>query len=186
MEHTTNVRLTNVEIVLMRFIKIRPSYAYELEHIISEWKLRHWVKIGGATVYQVLNRLCKQGLLRFDTEQEGNMPVRRRYTITEKGEERLHSSVKEILKEFEPYYFDLNIGLACRQFLPKKEFTVLIQERLETLEHFMNEFNEIFEKSEAFFPDRKIAMREYLLAHYKVELEFLQKLVRSSENEHAK
>ncbi len=169
--------LTNVEIIILRFIKIKPSYAYEIENIIEKWQLRHWVKIGGTTVYQVLNRMHKNGLLEYVVEKEGNMPQRKRYYITSKGDGLFFDSLRDILSNIEPYYFDLSIGLACRRFTDKQEFKELIKTRLDKLNVFISDFNEIFEKSKELYPTRKVAMREYLLAHYELEKNLLEKLL---------
>jgi Predicted transcriptional regulators len=167
----------------MRFIKIKPSYAYEVESIIEKWQLRQWVKIGGATVYQVLNRLCKNGLLEYKTEKEGNMPERKRYYITGKGEDLILDSLREILHNIEPYYFNLSIGLACRSFLEKEEFSELIRIRLDKLNKFIEDFNDVFEKSKEFYPTRKFAMREYLLSHYELEKGLLERILASEDRQ---
>jgi DNA-binding PadR family transcriptional regulator len=169
--------LTNVELVVMRFVKIKPSYAYEIENIITKWQLRHWVKIGEATIYQVLDRLCKRGLLEYKIEKEGNMPQRRRYFITSQGEEVFLDSVRQIFTTVEPYYFDLSIGLACRTFLEEEDFKGLIQVRLDKLNAFIDDFNEVFEKSKVLYPTRRVALREYLLSHYELERSLLRKLL---------
>jgi DNA-binding PadR family transcriptional regulator len=178
-----SVMLTNVELVIMRFIKVKPSYAYEMENIVSKWQLRQWVKLGGTTIYQVLNRLCKRGLLKSKVEKAGNMPERRRYYITPRGEALVLESLREILTNIEPYYFDLSVGLACRRFLDKREFEKLIRVRLEKLNAFIEDFNDIFEKSKVIFPTRRVAMRKYLLSHYELERTLLEKLL-SFEEKH--
>jgi DNA-binding PadR family transcriptional regulator len=178
-----DVMLTNVELVIMRFIKVKPSYAYEMENIVTKWQLRQWVMLGGTTIYQVLNRLCKRGLLEYKVEKAGNMPERRRYYITPQGEELVLESLRGILTNIEPYYFDLSVGLACRRFLDKNEFEKLIGVRLEKLNAFIEDFNEIFEKSKVIFPTRRVAMREYLLSHYELERALLEKLL-SHEEKH--
>jgi len=174
--------LSNVELILMKFIKTKPYYAYELERLIEDRQLRQWVKIGGTTIYQVLDRLCKNGLLEYTFEKEGNMPQRKRYLITSKGDEIFINSTREILQSIEPYYFNLSIGLSCRKFLDKKEFDELIEVRLNKLETFLKSFNERFEKSKELYPTKRLVIREYLLSHYKLEEDLLKKLLTREEN----
>jgi len=169
--------LSNVELILIKFIKTKPYYAYEIERLIEDKQLRQWVKIGGTTIYQVLDRLCKKGLLEYTSEKEGNMPQRKRYSITSKGDELFLNSTKEILQDIEPYYFDLSIGLSCRKFLKKEEFDELIEIRLNKLELFLKSFNERFEKSKELYPTKRLIIRKYLLAHYKLEEDLLKNLL---------
>ena len=169
--------LSNVEMIVMRFIKMRPFYAYEIESIINKRQLRQWVKIGGTTIYQVLDRLHKKDLLAYEVEKVGNMPERKRYYLTSKGDEIFLDSVRGILQDIEPYYFDLSIGLACRGFIDKEEFNQLLEVRLNKLNEFISSFHEVFEKSKELYPTKRLIMREYLLAHYKLEQDLLERLL---------
>ncbi len=170
--------LTNIELILLKFIQEKPSYAYEIERMIDERGIRNWVKIGGTSVYQVLDRLCKKDLLHFSLEKEGNMPQRRRYFITAAGKLLYQKSASKLLGNIESYYFDLTVALACRFFLSEEEFHRIIQERLDKLSVFIKDFNEEFDKARELYPDRRLLVRRYLLSHYKLEQEFLQELLK--------
>lgn len=169
--------LSNVELILVNFVNANPSYAYQIEMLIEKRNLRQWIKIGGTTIYQVLDRLCKKGYLEFKKEKEGNMPERKRYYITEDGKEALISTAKDLLRKNENYYFDLNIGLACRRAFSKKEFKELISERLGNLTIFLETFNDNYETIKSLYPEKKFLIKEYLKKHYELEVEFLNQLL---------
>lgn len=169
--------LTNIELILLKFIQEKPSYAYEIERMIDERGIRNWVKIGGTSVYQVLDRLCKKDLLHFDLEKNENMPQRKRYFITASGKELYQDSSRKLLKNIESYHFDLTVGLACRFFLSEEEFHRIIQERLNKLSMFIRDFNAEFDKARELYPDKRLLVRRYLLSHYKLEQKFLQELL---------
>jgi DNA-binding PadR family transcriptional regulator len=173
--------LSDVELILIKFIKDKPYYAYELERLIEKRQLRHWVKISGTAIYQVLDRLCQRGLLEYTFEKEGNMPQRKRYHLTEEGNKQFFESTRKTIENIEKYYFKLSIGLSCRNFLPKDEFDKLIENRLNKLEEFLDEFNTTFEKSKELYPTKRHLIRKYLLAHYKLEEEFLNKILSGDE-----
>lgn len=175
--------LTNIELILLKFIKAKPSYAYELERMIEDRDIRQWVKIGSTTVYQVLDRLAKKGLLSFTLEKEGNMPQRRRYHLTSEGETLFKESATALLQEIEPYYFDLTVGLACRHFLTENEFRQIIQERLAKLNKFLSGFNDKFEKTKELYPEKRLLVKRYLLSHYQLEQKFLEDLLRDKEKQ---
>lgn len=170
--------LTNIELMLLKFIRQKPSYAYEIGRMIEERGIRNWVKIGGPTVYQVLDRLSKKGILHVSLEKEGNMPQRKRYSLTAAGEELCQISERKLLGNIETYYFDLTVGLACRFFLSEEEFHLNIQQRLDQLNSFIRNFDEEFEKAKELYPDKKLLVRRYLLSHYKLEQQFLQELLK--------
>lgn len=172
--------LTNIELILLKFIKAKPSYAYEIERMIEDKGIRNWVKIGGPTVYQVLDRLSKKGILQVSLEKEGNMPQRKRYTLTAAGEELCQKSARNLLANIETYHFNLTVGLACRFFLSEEEFRLVIQERLAQLNLFICDFNDEFNKVKELYPGKKLLVRQYLLSHYKLEQKFLQDLLKDT------
>ena len=170
--------LSNVELILIKFLKTEPSYAYEIERMIEDREIRQWVKIGGTTIYQVLDRLCKKGLLNYKIEKEGNMPQRKRYYVSDKGNCAFNDAAIKVLKNSEFYYFDLTVGLACRHFMEAEVFNKSIQDRLASLNDFIEHFNEKFEKARVIYSSRRLLVKEYLLSHYKLEQNFLEDLLR--------
>lgn len=173
--------LSNVELILIKFIKTRPSYAYEVEKMIEEREMSQWVKIGGTTVYQVLDRLYREGLLEFTLERDGKMPERKRYHVTAEGNNAFAKATVELLEKSELYYFDLTVGLACRNLMEPGAFRRSIQSRLNSLNDFLAHFNERFEKARGLYPTKRLLVKEYLLSHYKLEQAFLEKLLEDSE-----
>lgn len=122
--------LSNIELILLSLINEKPSYAYELEKQIESRNMRMWVKIGVASVYQVLERLEKKGLLVSQREKEGKMPPRKRYHITAPGRKALAEGARRLLSGLEWYYLDLNVGLECSDLLSETEIATCLQKRL--------------------------------------------------------
>ena len=170
--------LSNIELMLIKFVKTKPSYAYEIEKMIEDREIRTWVKIGGTTVYQVLDRLCNKGLLEFKIEKEGNMPQRKRYYVTENGNIAFDKATIKLLRNSESYYFDLTVGLSCRNLMDVEIFKQTIQERLIHLNDFVDHFNEKFEKTKELYPTKRLMVKEYLLAHYQLEQSFLKRILK--------
>ncbi|MDQ7095610.1 PadR family transcriptional regulator [Desulfosporosinus sp. PR] len=170
--------LSNIELMLIKFIKTKPSYAYEIDKMIEDREIRTWVKIGGTTVYQVLDRLCNKGFLEFKIEKEGNMPQRKRYYVTDNGNKAFDRATVKILRNSERYYFDLTVGLSCRHLMNPEVFKQTIQERLANLNEFVSHFNEKFEKTKELYPTKRLMVKEYLLSHYHLEQSFLEKILK--------
>lgn len=49
--------LSNVEVLLLSIVNEKPSYAYEIDKAIDHRDMRRWVRVGVASIYQVLKRL---------------------------------------------------------------------------------------------------------------------------------
>ena len=122
--------LSNIEMILLSLINEKPAYAYEIEKMLVKRDMRRWIKIGVASVYQVLARLEKKKLLISRREKEGKMPERKRYFITDEGKKQLEEAAKKMLSEIEWCYLDLNVGLECSDLLSEEEFQKCLRSRL--------------------------------------------------------
>jgi DNA-binding PadR family transcriptional regulator len=151
--------------ILLSIVNEKASYAYEIDKMLEKRNMRNWLKIGVASVYQVLDRLEKKGLLNSKKEREGKMPVRKRFYITKKGKEKLQSDVKELLSSSELFYLDLNVGLECSNLLSKTDLKESLSNRLEKSKDELEKIKVDFENQKFFLP-----LRERLI--YKNLIEF--------------
>lgn len=122
--------LSNIEVVLLSIVNERASYAYEIDKTIESRDMRRWIKIGVASIYQVLKRLEDKKLVSSQMEKEGKMPERKRYYITDSGKTALVEASKKLLSNFEWFYLDLNVGLESSDCLTPDEITNCLMQRL--------------------------------------------------------
>lgn len=152
--------LSNVEIIVLSLVNEKPSYAYEIEKQIEARDMRLWVRIGIASIYQVLSRLNGKGYLEFEIEREGKAPERKRYFLTQEGKEVLKSSVKAALLKLEWYYLDLNVAIEGSDILSPEEKLDCLEKRLETVRYSLNklrqEVSEVPHKTKASMIKRNI------------------------------
>ncbi len=134
--------LSNAELIILSLVNDKPSYAYEIEKQIEAKDMRFWVRIGIASIYQVLTRLNGKGYLEFEIEREGKAPERKRYFLTEKGREVLKSSVKAALVKLEWYYLDLNVAIEGSDILSTEEIMDCLKRRLETVKYSLNKLRQ--------------------------------------------
>ena len=157
--------LSNIEMILLSIVNEKASYAYEIDKMLVQRSMRDWLKIGVASVYQVLDRLEKKGLVSSKKERQGKMPVRKRYFISKKGKDRLKKDVKELLSSSELFYLDLNVGLECSYLLSDNDLKKSLSDRLEKSKDELEKIRDDFEKQKFFLP-----LRERLI--YKNLIEF--------------
>lgn len=122
--------LSNVEVVLLSIVNEKPSYAYEIDKTIDHQDMRRWVRIGVASIYQVLKRLEEKDMVYSQKEKEGKMPDRKRYYITDTGKAALVEASKKLLSDLEWYYLDLNVGLVASDLLTSEDITGCLTKRL--------------------------------------------------------
>ncbi len=89
----------NLWIYILRLLKEKPMYAYEINKNIKE---RFGFEIGTVSAYVILYKLLNEGYV--DTEWRQEERQRKYYTITEKGEnilERGRTYMKNMIEKLE-------------------------------------------------------------------------------------
>ena len=165
--------LSNIEVILLSIVNEKPSYAYEIDKTIDARDMRRWIRIGVASIYQVLKRLKDKGLVYSQKEKEGRMPERNRYYITEHGRKALVKAAKWLLSNLEWYYLDLNIGLEASDLLTVEEMKDCIAQRLAKVQANKKRMQEIYKAENESTLKRK-AVIENLINFRAAEEKFLQ------------
>lgn len=113
--------LTQIEIVLLALLYEKNRYAYEIESIIEEDKMRDWTKIGFSSIYSSLNILEKKGLVGSKHVKEHGSPLRKVYFIKDDAKESVHEMIKKMIQSPERVYSEFSIGMAFSYLLTKEE-----------------------------------------------------------------
>ncbi len=171
--------LSNIEVILLSIVNEKPSYAYEIDKIINLREMRRWVRIGVASIYQVLKRLEKRNLVYSKIEKEGRMPDRKRYYVTDFGKDSLVEAAKRLLSSFEWYYLDLNVGLETSDILTAEELFACVKKRLLKVQANKKILKKIYvsgNASESKFLKKKTVIKNLLLFR-EAEEAFLQQFL---------
>ncbi len=168
--------LSNIEVILLSIVNEKPSYAYEIDKTIDLREMRRWVRVGVASIYQVLKKLENKKLVSSQKEKEGRMPERKRYYITADGKTALVYASKRLLSGFEWHYLDLNVGLESSDLLTPTEMGACIEKRLFRVQANKKKLAEILEaRNDIMF--KKKAVIKILLNFREAEEKFLQELL---------
>jgi DNA-binding PadR family transcriptional regulator len=113
--------VTQLDITILGIIHAKPSHAYNVEKVIEDKGIRERLDIGFSTIYSTLKKMEKSGLLDSHYHPQENLPGRRIYTITPKGEKILLDEIKKALSQpqREPSLFET--GLMFGTYLSKEE-----------------------------------------------------------------
>lgn len=167
--------LSNIEVILLNIVNEKPSYAYEIDKIIDGRDMRKWVKIGVASIYQVLKRLEEREFVYSKKEKEGKMPDRKRYYITDSGRAALIEASKRLLTNFEWFYFDLSVGLETSDLLSSGEIADCLVKRLARGKANIKRLKEIASKPRDF---KESAVSRNLVFFREAEEKFLQEIIK--------
>jgi len=83
--------MTNAELTILSLIAEQPRHGYDIEQVIEQRGMRDWTEVGFSSIYFLLNKLEKDGMVKSRLEQsEGKGPARKVYSITAEGK-RAHT-----------------------------------------------------------------------------------------------
>ncbi len=103
--------ISNLEASILGLVCEGFRYGYELEKVIEERNMRNWTEIGFSSIYYVLKRLEKNGLISSDRDLVKGRS-RKVYDVTPQGELEMKEKVTDLVSSFMPVTdpFDLAIG----------------------------------------------------------------------------
>ena len=86
-----------IQFLILRLLYEKPSYGYQLIETLEE-KSSGLHKVETGSIYTVLRRMERRGLLKSEWEEAETRPDRRIYKVTKSGTEALKSGLQTIAK----------------------------------------------------------------------------------------
>ena len=109
--------VSKVEVVVLGLLADEPLYGYDLLERFRTRSMGFWVEVGKASVYQVLRRLERDGLITGRSQEGPEGPDRRVYRITKPGRDRLTKGLSERFASLEPYETEGGLALGFAHLL---------------------------------------------------------------------
>jgi DNA-binding PadR family transcriptional regulator len=110
-------------------------HPYEMRTTIQHREHDHLVRIKGASLYDTVDRLAREGLIEAtETSREGKRPERTVYRITESGSGELDQWLREALGRPVNEFPQFATALAFMYGLEKSEVVELLRRRMLELE----------------------------------------------------
>ena len=89
--------MNGAELALLSLVAEGHQHGYEIQQAIDEQGVREWASIGNSSVYYILNKLERDGLLSSQLEPSGRGPARKVYSLTKAGHTVLQTAVADLL-----------------------------------------------------------------------------------------
>jgi DNA-binding PadR family transcriptional regulator len=124
------MHMTDAELAILSLLAEGPSTDYELHSTIDARGLRKWTAIGSSSMYYVLDKLEKQGLverLSADGKAEDKGP--RRFRLSPAGTGVLQTSVADLLGTSHAYDKSFELGLANLHVLKPSQVRAALHNR---------------------------------------------------------
>lgn len=104
--------MTNAELAILSLIAEQPRHGYEVEQVIDARGMREWTEVGFSSIYYLLTKLERQGLVESHLDRDSRGPARKVYALTASGERHLRQAALEALSQPRSTYPAILIGLS--------------------------------------------------------------------------
>jgi DNA-binding PadR family transcriptional regulator len=125
--------MTNAELAILSLIAEQPRHGYEIEQVIEERGMREWTEIGFSSIYYLLKKLERKGLIEGQLEEAERGPARKVYRATQAGEEARRAGVLDALSVPHRPYPPLQLGLANLPAIPPAEAVAALHQYRDAL-----------------------------------------------------
>lgn len=126
------------ELLLLGILRREAMHGYRLVEIV-ETELRACTDLKKPTVYFLLGKLARSGLVTRTRIREGRRPPKWVYRLTPKGEETFQALLRENLAGFTPPKYPSSIGLAFLHTLAPDDARALLAQRLASVRSHADE-----------------------------------------------
>ena len=174
----TSIDIADNELLILGLVSEMPRHGYELEQVIEQRAMREWTRIGFSSIYYVLGKLEKNGLIK--AEQPESSRARKRYQITEKGQEVLVDRTLTTLRDVQPTYPSLLLGMIHLSALTQDQAVEALRTRLNAATHELERIKQIHFEQQP-IPDYIDAIFEYSLDQLVAELDWIARTLANLE-----
>ncbi len=169
---------TPAELAILEIVSEGETHGYGIEAVIKDREMRKWTAIGFSSIYAILQRLEKAGLVEGRSQVTGRLPIRKVYRITPGGRATLRRIATRFLSEPERAPFRIYLGIESLHVLQREEAIHCLKEYCASLGKVLTEIEEA--RGNQPLPLKPEAIFDHAIRHCRAELEwaedFLNKL----------
>jgi DNA-binding PadR family transcriptional regulator len=173
--------MTNAELAILSLIAERPRHGYEIEQIIEARGMRDWTEIGFSSIYYLLGKLEKAGLIEARLQPaEGKGPARKVYSIGEAGRRALVAGALAALSAPGSGSSPFLLGLANYPILPRQQLLAALNSYAAQLEQSAQQVRQRVEAQRP-LPPFVQAMFDYSQTLLEAESQWIQAFIQQVE-----
>ncbi|MGB3435070.1 PadR family transcriptional regulator [Achromobacter sp.] len=125
------MNLTDSELLLLGLVAEMPRHGYELEQVIETRGMREWTQIGFSSIYFVLGKLEKAGLVL--AEAPAGTKTRKTFSATATGHKALLEQTISALGAYRPTHSSLLLGMVHWPALSRESALAALENRLSSV-----------------------------------------------------
>lgn len=127
------MELTPSELTVLGLVIERPQHGYDLEQVIEQRGIRQWTDIGFSSIYYLLAKLERRGLIGV-LEAPADVKARRVFHATSAGRETATRNALALITELRTNPHLFLVGLANLPLLAEHAYSQALRTRLTQVE----------------------------------------------------
>ena len=165
---------THAELLLLGLVAEMPRHGYELDQVIQQRSMREWTQIGFSSIYFVLGKLQRLGLVATKRPTGANAGTKGRkvYSVTPAGRQALATQTVAALREVRPAYSSVLLGMINWPVLKREQALEALEARCKAIEAERARLGAI-QIAQQPLPDYVEALFEYSLGQLRAEAEWV-------------
>lgn len=120
--------LSPANMFLLGVVDARPINPYEIVSRFEYNRFNSILNIADSTIYANIRAMHRKGYLHYELQQDGRMPAKKVYSLTEAGRRELVASVRECLGKNNGDLTAFSVALLLMHYFPKEELLELLRE----------------------------------------------------------
>ncbi len=177
-------RISDLEAAILGLLYEKPQYGYQIEKTIEAWGMRNWTPIGFSSIYYVLKKLEKKGLVTSKLEKVKGKPSRKVFTITPLGRRTMEEKLQELLSWNKKIISPIDLGLAYLNYLQPEEVIECLENYMESAQgriKFLE--SSVKTQEELGAPYYVVALFSRPLANLKTEMAWVEEFIEKIKKE---
>ena len=175
--------MTNAELAILSLIAEAPRHGYEIEQTIEVRGMRAWTEIGFSSIYYLLKKLEKAGMVESELiPTQGRGKARRIFQITSDGRVALKEATLEALTHPKNSFPPILLGIANLPVVSQEQALGALRSYRDGLAEKL-EVVAMRAKSQSPLPDHVDILFDYSLAMIKAEKNWIETTIQRIKRE---
>ncbi len=163
---------TDAELLLLGLLAEMPRHGYEIEQEIARRGLREWTQIGFSSIYFVLDKLQRAGLVA--AKRATGATARKTFVLTPAGRRVLVAQTRTALRAYRPTYGSLLLGMMHWPVLTRTQALAALEARGTAVESELARL-EAMHADQQPLPDYVDAVFDFSMAQLQAEAAWIRR-----------
>ena len=168
---------SDADIVLLSLLAEQPRHGYDLDRVIEQRGYRQWTSLAFSSVYYLLKRLSKRGLLEPDEGSQGRRTV---FRVTEAGRRELRQAAGERVLAPAPPSAGVLPALNAYPRLDDPALVALLEQRVEALLGRLDELRALRAQVDE---EHALAIFDYEILRQEADLAWTRSLLKKADSD---